>query len=116
MGGNFISGFLFMAGNKRGQIYREREERNIQKVAFKRRDFKCKKGKQRLEYAEGEVLVKFKRGVSLNQVKNITSAYSVRIAKHFKRLSERKRQAYVLLKSDRLSTKEMVAFLKETRG
>ena len=93
--------------------YIEKEKKEIsKKPPSKEEILSAKKGKQRLEYAEGEVLVKFKRGVSLNQVKNITSAYSVRIAKHFKRLSERKRQAYVLLKSDRLSTKEMVAFLR----
>ena len=93
--------------------YIEKDKKKTKKPPSKEEILSAKKGKKRLEYAEGEVLVKFKRGVSLNQVKNVTSAYSaVRIAKHFKRLSERKRQVYVLLKSDTLSTKEMVAFLK----
>jgi len=93
--------------------YIEKDKKKTEKPPSKEEILSAKKGKKKSEYAEGEVLVKFKRGVSLNQVKNITSAYSaVRIAKHFKRLSERKRQVYVLLKSDTLSTKEMVAFLK----
>ena len=50
--------------------YIEKEKKEISKKSPSKEEIlSAKKGKQRLEYAEGEVLVKFKRGVSLNQVK-----------------------------------------------
>ncbi len=94
--------------------YIEKQKKKIpKKIRLKEEILSPKNVKPKIECAKGEVLVKFKRGVSLNQIKNITSLYFIRIAKHFKGLSEKKRQVYVVLKSNRLSAKEMVAILKK---
>ena len=50
-------------------------------------------------YAEGEVLVKFKKGIDLDGVKKFASARELKLKKHFKLLSQKKGQQIVLLQS-----------------
>jgi subtilisin family serine protease len=52
-------------------------------------------------YAEGELLVKFVRGVSFESVNSIAGDNDMQVGKHFKALSEIKGQQFVLLKSSK---------------
>jgi len=70
-------------------------------------------GKSKVRHKEGEVLVKFRRGISRNEVLNITSSYGLSVSKEFRILSQRRGQTYVLLKSKGLSTQEMIKILKK---
>ena len=55
---------------------------------------------KRKAYAEGEVLVKFKAGVSLDTVKKFAAARGLELKKHYRLLSEKMGGQLVLLKSN----------------
>ncbi|HSQ34567.1 MAG TPA: S8 family serine peptidase, partial [Candidatus Binatia bacterium] len=59
-------------------------------------------------YAPGEVLVKFKKGVTLESVNQIAAMSTMAIKKHFRVLSKMKGNEFVLLKSPKASTLDMV--------
>ena len=59
-------------------------------------------------YAEGEVLVKFKRGVSLAAVNQVAIQNAMTVKKHFRILSKLKGNEYVLLRSSKTDTLDMV--------
>ncbi len=65
------------------------------------------------DYVEGEVLVKFKKVISRHTVNNVASIHGLSVAKRFKTLSKMRGQECVLLKSDTLTTKEIMALLKK---
>ncbi|MBU4405699.1 MAG: hypothetical protein KKG79_08880, partial [Acidobacteria bacterium] len=49
-------------------------------------------------YAEGEVLVKFKKGVTISAVNQIAAQNAMTVKKHFRTLSKLKGYEYVLLR------------------
>ncbi len=59
-------------------------------------------------YSPGEVLVKFRRGISMNQVNQIAAAQSLNVKKHFRVLSRVKGQEYVLMSSFGNDTRQLV--------
>lgn len=61
-----------------------------------------------LRYKEGEVLVKFKKEVSRANIASMTAKRGMSVMKEFKVLSERRGQAYTLIKSDNLKTKDII--------
>ena len=63
-------------------------------------------------YKEGEVLVKFKKGVDRAYASRTAAVHGMLVMKEFKLLSERKGQAYALVKSDKLKAQEMVQKLE----
>jgi len=60
-------------------------------------------------YAEGEVLVKFKKGIDLAGVKKFAKTQSLNLKKRFKLLSKAKGQEIVLLKSSKKVDAEVLA-------
>jgi len=67
-------------------------------------------------YREGEVIVKFKKDVAAMTAGSIASSYVMRPVREFKILSRRKGQPYLLLKSDRLTTQQMISVLENDPG
>jgi len=65
------------------------------------------------DYKEGEVLVKFKQGFGLAAVKSADYGKGTSVVKDFPFLSEKKGQPYLHLRSDRLSTEELLAQFKD---
>jgi subtilisin family serine protease len=65
-------------------------------------------------YADGEVLVKFKKGISLNAVNSFAATQSLDVKKRFKVLSKAKGQEIVLLKSGAQLDAEVLA--RSVRG
>jgi|GEM_PF-1429530 len=63
-------------------------------------------------YAEGEVLVTFKKGVSFSTVNNIVDALSINIERHFGAISRIRDQVYVHLKSETKTTWQMLEALR----
>ena len=63
-------------------------------------------------YAEGEVLVTFKNGVSFSTVNNIVDALSINIERHFSTISRIRDQVYVHLKSETKTTWQMMEELR----
>jgi len=72
-----------------------------------------KKFKSRMPYKEGEVLVKFKKGIRQNRILNIISSKGLFVSKEFRILSRKKGRTYMLLKSKKLSTEDMIKILKK---
>ena len=64
-------------------------------------------------YAEGEVLVKFKKGVSFNAINQIATQNTMTVKKHFRTLSKLKGNEYILLRSSKANTLDMANTLKE---
>ena len=64
-------------------------------------------------YKEGEVLVKFRKGVTSKDTRVMTSSYAMSVAKGFTLLSQKRGQTYLLLKSKKMTTEEMIAILKK---
>ncbi len=63
-------------------------------------------------YAEGEVLAKFKKGVSLDAVNRIAGQNTMIVKKHFPTLSKLKGYEYVVLKSSAGNSLDMLNALK----
>lgn len=62
---------------------------------------------------KGEVLVKFKKGVTSSGAKITASSRAMSVSKEFKLLSQKMGYVYLLLRSDILTTKEMIETLKK---
>ena len=58
------------------------------------------KGSNLKTYAEGEVIVKFKKGVSPNAVESLAGGLSLKIKKQFKTLTKMKGNQYTLFNRD----------------
>lgn len=67
----------------------------------------------KLHYKEGEVLVRFKKGVSLTTAKSAVFSRSMFVAIEFKFLSQKRRRTYLLLRSEKMTTKDMMAALQK---
>jgi len=67
-------------------------------------------------YKEGEVLVKFKKNISASQIRSLASAGALSIEKEFTTLSKKKGQAYMLLKSNTITTKQLVQRLAQDKA
>ncbi|MBN2346832.1 MAG: S8 family serine peptidase [Candidatus Aminicenantes bacterium] len=66
-------------------------------------------------YAEGEVIVKFRKGLDLTAVQNFAAAQSLNVKKRFKVLTQAKGQIYVLLSSPgKVDTLTLVNALKDS--
>lgn len=63
-------------------------------------------------FREGEVLVKFQKGVAIGVVNNIAAKNAAIVGKRFKILSKLRGYEYVLLKSSKSKTMEMVKALR----
>ena len=64
------------------------------------------------QYKEGEVIVKFRKGVSSKTAGVKALSRSMSVSKEFKHLSKKKGQKYMLLKSKKMKTKDMIAQLQ----
>jgi subtilisin family serine protease len=64
-------------------------------------------------YAEGEVLVKFKKGVSISAAISIADSLSLNVEKHFSAISRIRDQVYVHLKSATKTTPQMLEELRK---
>jgi subtilisin family serine protease len=62
-------------------------------------------------YADGEVLVKFERGIGIEDVNTFTDSFSIDVARHFKAISRIKGQVYALLKSKVQTTRQMLEIM-----
>ena len=94
----FLAGTVVFAGHSNKQIITKKAPTN-KKVELK-------------PYAKGEVLVKFKKGVTFNSVNQIAASKSMKVKKHFKILSKLMGYEYVLMKSAK-NTLDMVNGLKK---
>ncbi|MCG2681595.1 MAG: S8 family serine peptidase, partial [Kiritimatiellae bacterium] len=63
-------------------------------------------------YAEGEVIVKFKKGVTLSAVNQVAVQSMMAVKKHFATLSKLRGQEYAVLKSSNANSLDMVNVLK----
>lgn len=64
-------------------------------------------------YVEGEVLVKFKQGVTKSDIKNAAASLNMQVSKNYMAISRIKRQQITLLKSKKRSTEEILKRLKK---
>ena len=67
----------------------------------------------RLNYSEGEVLVKFKPGISPAEAGKRVSSPAVSAVREFRILSKKRPAAYLLLRSGSLTTSELIAQLRK---
>jgi len=65
------------------------------------------------EYVEGEVLVRFKPGITRSDVKNAAASLNMLVSKNYRAISRIKRQQIAHLKSKKRSTEEMLKRLKK---
>ncbi|MFH0796949.1 MAG: S8 family serine peptidase [Candidatus Omnitrophota bacterium] len=67
-------------------------------------------------YREGEVLVKFRKGIGLADARGIVSAYGVKVPREFPALSRRTGQAFFHLRSGSLTTRQLLhCFQQDSR-
>jgi len=67
-------------------------------------------------YREGEVLVRFRKGVTAATARSTASAHAMNVAKHYEFLSGKKGKTYMLLKSAGMSTRAMISALGKDPG
>ncbi len=72
-----------------------------------------KKKKKPLLYKKGEVIVKYKKFISVKQAKSLSNIMGLKVTKAFKTLSKSRQGAYVQIRSKILSTDELVEMLKK---
>ncbi|UCG79161.1 MAG: S8 family serine peptidase [Nitrospirota bacterium] len=64
-------------------------------------------------YRDGEVIVKYRKGLTKKSIDKTASSRSMSVVSELKHLSQRKGQKYMLLRSDKKTTKELVKELSK---
>jgi len=82
-------------------------------ILNKYKNIPAKKLKKPLPYKEGEVIVKYKKFISVKQAKSLSSMMGLKVSKAFETLSKAQKGAYVQIRSKTLSTEELVEILKK---
>jgi len=83
------------------------------KAGVDKKSFQKQGSKNVPGYVEGEVLVKFNKGVNLSTAKSTADSLSIDIKKHFRVISRVKGHEYMHLKSRSKTTREMLQELKK---
>lgn len=65
------------------------------------------------EYVPGEILVKFKKGISPREIENFAAAFPAKVKKHYKAISRVNGYEYVLLKSEAGAVPQMLHTLRK---
>ncbi|MEA3419093.1 MAG: S8 family serine peptidase [Campylobacterota bacterium] len=64
------------------------------------------------KHKEGEVIVKFGKGMQMSQANTLVRSMGLNVSKEFKTLSRMKKKTYILIRSKSLSTEELITKLR----
>jgi subtilisin family serine protease len=66
----------------------------------------------KIKYTQNEVIVKYKKGISIEKAKSLSAAKNLKTSKAYKTLSAKNNQAFVVIQGD-ISTEMLIKQLKE---